>query len=62
MTTNGPPYPYEKRESPAFTAWVERRAVELCTEAEPEHTDARPCHDHVLEARWEGFGAWGLGP
>jgi hypothetical protein len=57
------PYPYEKRENPAFAVWVERRAVELCADAVPEnHTDARPCLEHLQDARWEGFGAWGLGP
>jgi hypothetical protein len=58
-----PPYPYQKRENPAFTEWVERRAAELCADAVPSnHADARPCLTHLQVARWEGFGAWGLGP
>jgi hypothetical protein len=52
------PYPTVEVENPGFTAWVERRAIELCVDADPEHTDARPCFTHLQEARREGWAAW----
>lgn len=57
-----PPMPTETRENPAFTAWVERRAVELCTDAAPEHATAIPCSTHLQNARREGRTAWGDSP
>jgi len=61
---DAPPYPTEIRENPAFTAWVERRAVDLCTDAQVDHYDThaecRPCFAHLKAARHEGLDAWGL--
>ena len=57
-----PPYPHVVRANPAFEAWLERRAVELCVDAEEGHTRARPCFPHLHQARVEGLAAWGLGP
>jgi hypothetical protein len=57
-----PPTPTITRENPAFTAWVERRAVDLCTDAESGHDDAYtagiPCFEHLTAARSEGFDYW----
>jgi hypothetical protein len=60
---HSPPYPTKTVENPQFTAWVERRAIDLCTDAVPEeHTDARPCFTHLQAAHREGLDAWGLLP
>jgi hypothetical protein len=59
-----PPYPTETRENPAFTAWVERRAVDLCTGPlhYDTHAECRPCFAHLKAARHEGLDSWGLAP
>lgn len=58
----GPPYPTITVANPKFETWLERRAVELCVDAEEGHAKARPCFPHLHEARVEGLAAWGLGP
>ena len=58
-----PPKPTITRENPAFTAWVERRAIDLCTNPDaerPSHNAANgiPCFSHLSEARAEGLTYW----
>jgi hypothetical protein len=61
-----PPPPTIACENPAFTAWVERRATDLCTnpDAHPADETARPCFHHLRAARaqassfWRARGGW----
>jgi hypothetical protein len=55
-----PPYPTETRENPAFVAWVERRAIDLCTDHDAPYFDERPCAAHLQVARHEGLDSWEL--
>lgn len=54
FTTTPPPRPYVSRPNPAFEAWVERHAIELCNAA-PMHIDAWPCLRHLHQARQAGL-------
>jgi hypothetical protein len=58
-----PPTPTITRENPAFTAWVERRAVDLCTDVVctddgADHAQGIPCFEHLRMARAEGLAYW----
>jgi hypothetical protein len=55
-----PPYPTETRENPAFVAWVERRAIDLCDADDDAHANEWPCAAHLQVARHEGLDSWGL--
>jgi hypothetical protein len=56
-TCQEPPWPYLWQPNPAFEQWVERHAVELCADA--HEADARPCIDHLHQARQ--VGVWRAG-
>lgn len=43
--------------NPAWNEAVERRAIDLCTLAEP-HTESWPCLDHRSEARRQLMDQW----
>jgi hypothetical protein len=47
--------------NPAFDQWVERHAIELCADAPEGHTDARPCFEHLHQARRLGR-SWAANP